>query len=254
MPPVEAPIAQSSAILSCTCISVHFGGVSALNCATLEARVGQVTGLIGPNGAGKTTLFNVISGFQKPDRGEVRLAETDVTRYGAHRRARLGLARTFQRLELFGSLTARENVQIGLDAARGEGDLTAQGLLHRVGLTAHADRQVSTLPTGEARLVELARALAIDPKLVLLDEPCSGLDDVETDLLGHLLRELADEGRGVLIVEHDMELVLNVCDTIFVLDFGEIIASGPPSSIRSDPLVQAAYLGVAPPLHAEDVE
>ena len=176
----------------------------------------------------------------------MQLVGRDVTKLGPHRRARLGLARTFQRLELFGSLSARENVQAGLDARRDKGgDLTAQGLLHRVGVTADADRQVSTLPTGEARLVELARALAIDPKLILLDEPCSGLDDHESQLLGGLLRELADEGRAVLIVEHDMPLVLNICDRIIVLDFGQVIANGNPDVIRQDPGVQAAYLGAA---------
>ena len=227
-------------------VSVTFGGVAALTQVSLEVRPGEVTGLIGPNGAGKTTLFNVISGLQRPDKGEVQLGGRDVTKLGPHRRARLGLARTFQRLELFGSLSARENVQAGLDARRDKGgDLTAQGLLHRVGVQADADRQVSTLPTGEARLVELARALAIDPKLILLDEPCSGLDDHESQLLGDLLRELAAEGRAVLIVEHDMPLVLNVCDRIIVLDFGQVIANGSPDDIRRDQGVQAAYLGTA---------
>ena len=227
-------------------MSVTFGGIAALQGVNLDVRPGEVTGLIGPNGAGKTTLFNVISGLQRPDSGEVLLDGRDVTKLGTNRRARLGLARTFQRLELFGSLSARDNVQVGLDARRDKGDLTAQGLLHRVGVSADADRQVSTLPTGEARLVELARALAIDPKLILLDEPCSGLDDNETHLLGNLLRELADEGRGVLLVEHDMSIVLTICDRIFVLDFGELIASGTPAEIRRDPRVQAAYLGTAP--------
>jgi len=237
----------SSAFLTVRGVSVTFGGVAALTQVSLEARPGEVTGLIGPNGAGKTTLFNVISGLQRPDKGEVQLGDRDVTKLGPHRRARLGLARTFQRLELFGSLSARENVQAGLDARRDKGgDLTAQGLLHRVGVQADADRQVSTLPTGEARLVELARALAIDPTLILLDEPCSGLDDHESQLLGALLRELADEGRAVLIVEHDMPLVLNVCDRIVVLDFGQVIATGRPEEIRDDKGVQAAYLGAAP--------
>jgi branched-chain amino acid transport system ATP-binding protein len=227
-------------------VSVTFGGVAALTQVSLDVRPGEVTGLIGPNGAGKTTLFNVISGLQRPDKGEVQLVGRDVTKLGPHRRARLGLARTFQRLELFGSLSARENVQAGLDARRDKGgDLTAQGLLHRVGVQADADRQVSTLPTGEARLVELARALAIDPKLILLDEPCSGLDDHESQLLGGLLRELAAEGRAVLIVEHDMPLVLDICDRIIVLDFGQVIANGSPEAIRHDPGVQAAYLGAA---------
>jgi branched-chain amino acid transport system ATP-binding protein len=234
-------------------VSVNFGGVAALKDASLEVFDGHVTGLIGPNGAGKTTLFNVISGLQRPDRGSVVLGGRDVTKFGPSRRAKLGLARTFQRLELFGSLSARENVQVGLDATRQKGDLTAQGLLHRVGVVGNADRQVSTLPTGEARLVELARALAIDPKLVLLDEPCSGLDDSETELLGNLLKELAAEQRGVLIVEHDMELVLRICDRIYVLDFGEIIACGTPEEVRKDPAVQAAYLGTITPVQADEI-
>ena len=238
--------ASASPFLQVRGVSVTFGGVAALTQVSLDVRPGEVTGLIGPNGAGKTTLFNVISGLQRPDKGEVQLGGRDVTKLGPHRRARLGLARTFQRLELFGSLSARENVQAGLDARRDQGgDLTAQGLLHRVGVQADADRQVSTLPTGEARLVELARALAIDPKLILLDEPCSGLDDNESQLLGALLQELADEGRAVLIVEHDMPLVLNVCDRIIVLDFGQVIANGSPDAIRRDTGVQAAYLGTA---------
>ena len=237
---------MTSPFLEVRGVSVTFGGVAALTQVSLDVRPGEVTGLIGPNGAGKTTLFNVISGLQRPDKGEVQLVGRDVTKLGPHRRARLGLARTFQRLELFGSLSARENVQAGLDARRDKGgDLTAQGLLHRVGVQADADRQVSTLPTGEARLVELARALAIDPKLIQLDEPCSGLDDHESQLLGGLLRELADEGRAVLIVEHDMPLVLDICDRIIVLDFGQVIANGSPDAIRQDPGVQAAYLGAA---------
>ena len=237
---------MTSPFLEVRGVSVTFGGVAALTQVSLDVRPGEVTGLIGPNGAGKTTLFNVISGLQRPDKGEVQLVGRDVTKLGPHRRARLGLARTFQRLELFGSLSARENVQAGLDARRDKGgDLTAQGLLHRVGVQADADRQVSTLPTGEARLVELARALAIDPKLILLDEPCSGLDDHESQLLGGLLRELADEGRAVLIVEHDLPHVLDICDRIIVLDFGQVIANGSPDAIRQDPGVQAAYLGAA---------
>lgn len=236
-------------------VSVRFGGVAALNGVSLSVHAGKVTGLIGPNGAGKTTLFNVVSGLQRPDRGTVHIGGLDVTRYGPHRRARQGLARTFQRLELFGTLSAEDNVRVGMEARRGAGSgrddggptapATATALLERVGVSGVAGEPVNALSTGTARLVELARALSIGPRVLLLDEPCSGLDDRETAGLGHLLKALAAEGRGVLLVEHDMNLVLEICDVVHVLDFGEVIARGAPSEIRVDPAVQAAYLGKA---------
>ncbi len=268
---------QTGAVLSVAEVAVRFGGVAALSDATLSVRPGTVTGLIGPNGAGKTTLFNVISGLQAPDRGSVHLFDTDITRMKPHRRARLGLARTFQRLELFGTLSAGENVQVGLESSikwwqwhhlrrsfpwaksgvpsahglpegepTGPGSMpvaTADRLLEGVGLGGLAARQASAMPTGLARMVELARALAMAPKLLLLDEPGSGLDDAESDALGELLTTLAAGGMGVLLVEHDMELVMRICDYIYVLDFGVIIASGTPEEIRANPMVQAAYLG-----------
>jgi branched-chain amino acid transport system ATP-binding protein len=242
--------ADDVAALEVRGVTVRFGGVAAVTDVTLRVRSGSVTGLIGPNGAGKTTLFNVISGLQRPDHGQVLLAGADVTRARPHRRARLGLARTFQRLELFGTLSAADNVRVGLEApgdASPGGPRTgrAQALLDRVGIGDVADHPVGSLPTGTARLVELARALAIDPRVLLLDEPCSGLDENETSALGELLTDLASEGRAVVLVEHDTDLVLRVCDTVHVLDFGEVIASGPPAAIRDDPAVQAAYLGVA---------
>ncbi|HUC04639.1 MAG TPA: ABC transporter ATP-binding protein [Acidimicrobiales bacterium] len=224
-------------------VSVHFGGINALSSVSLTARAGEVTGLIGPNGAGKTTLFNVISGLQRPDRGQVHLGGRDITRLGPHRRARLGLARTFQRLELFGTLTSSDNVRVALEASRRTSGRPATGVLEKVGMEASADLLVSSLPTGAARLVELARALSIDPSVLLLDEPCSGLDERETAVLGDLLVSLAAEGRAVVLVEHDTDLVLRVCSTVHVLDFGEVIASGSPDEVRRDPAVQAAYLG-----------
>jgi branched-chain amino acid transport system ATP-binding protein len=237
-------------------VSVRFGGVAALNDVSLSVHAGEVTGLIGPNGAGKTTLFNVVSGLQRPDRGSVRIRGLDVTRIGPHRRARQGLARTFQRLELFGTLSAADNVRVGMEAPRRAGAeqdrrgtpapaTTATALLERVGVSGVAGEPVNALSTGTARLVELARALSIEPRVLLLDEPCSGLDDRETAGLGHLLQALAAEGRGVLLVEHDVDLVLDICDVVHVLDFGEIIARGTPSEVRVDPAVQAAYLGKA---------
>jgi branched-chain amino acid transport system ATP-binding protein len=241
-------------VLEVAGVSVRFGGVAALNDVSLEVHSGEVTGLIGPNGAGKTTLFNVVSGLQRPDRGSVRIAGIDVTNLGPHRRARQGLARTFQRLELFGTLSAVDNVRVGLEARRARGShqeergalhasAAAIALLERVGVSGVATEPVNALSTGTARLVELARALAIDPRVLLLDEPSSGLDDRETAGLGTLLRALATERRAVLLVEHDMDLVLEICDVVHVLDFGEVIASGAPSEVRADPAVQAAYLG-----------
>lgn len=227
-------------------VSVTYGGVAALSNVTLRAEAGAVTGLIGPNGAGKTTLFNVISGLQRPERGSVNLGGTDVTRKGTHKRARLGLARTFQRLELFSTLSATDNVRVGLEASNKADASTALGLLVRVGVAHEAVAAVSSLPTGSARLVELARALSTDPKVLLLDEPCSGLDEHETEALGRLLTSLAEEGRAVVLVEHDTDLVLRICDTVHVLDFGEVIASGAPEEIRHDRAVQEAYLGHSP--------
>jgi len=226
-------------------ISVTFGGIAALTDVTLQAQAGQVTGLIGPNGAGKTTLFNVITGLQRPDRGSVRLGGVDVTNRRTHRRARLGLSRTFQRLELFSTLNASDNVRVGLEASGGADAPSALALLQRVGVGGEAASPVSSLPTGSARLVELARALSTDPKVLLLDEPCSGLDDHETAGLGSLLTSLADEGRAVVLVEHDTDLVMRVCHTVYVLDFGQVIASGAPEEIRQNPAVQEAYLGHA---------
>jgi branched-chain amino acid transport system ATP-binding protein len=246
MPPEGARTEESgSAALEVANVSVHFGGVAALSDVSLRAEAGTVTGLIGPNGAGKTTLFNVITGLQRPDRGSVSLGGTDVTRKGTYRRARLGLARTFQRLELFSSLSAADNVRVGLEAFGHGAQSAAIGLLERVGVGEEAGAPVSSLPTGSARLVELARALSTQPRVLLLDEPCSGLDERESEALGHLLTSLAAEGRAIVLVEHDTDLVLRICGTVHVLDFGQVIASGPPEDVRRNPSVQEAYLGHA---------
>jgi branched-chain amino acid transport system ATP-binding protein len=239
----------TESLLSVEDVVVQFGGVTAVNHASFVAELGRVTGLIGPNGAGKTTCFNVISGLQKPTRGKVRFNGRNISHAPVHRRAKRGIGRTFQRLEAFGSLTVRENVRVAHDIHAGllgllrpgRGDV--DGLLERVGIAAYAEERADSIPTGTARLLELARCLAGDPQLLLLDEPSSGQDESETDAFGELLRDLASEGRGILMVEHDMDLVMSVCDVVHVLDFGEVIASGTPGEIRNDPKVQQAYLG-----------
>lgn len=235
-------------------VSVRFGGLVAVGEVTLDVPAGQVTGLIGPNGAGKTTLFNVITGLQAPTHGTVHLDGTDITRWTAARRAREGIARTFQRLEVFGSLSVRDNVLTAAELHRGFGGdarpatSVADELLERVGVTAYADAAADAVPTGVARLVEVARALAIQPKVLLLDEPSSGLSPSETDTFGKLLRDLAASDTAVLLVEHDVDLVMHVCDRIHVLDFGRLIGAGTPAEIRADAVVQAAYLGATPEL------
>ena len=230
-------------------IVVRFGGNEVLRGVDLTAAEGTVTGLIGPNGAGKTTLFNVLCGLQRPAAGRVDLGGRDITRLAPHRRARLGLARTFQRLETFTLLSVRDNIVAGAEFRRrwtGADDVpsvVADELVERLGLRDVADARVDTLPTGRARLVELGRALAARPRLLLLDEPSSGLDASETEELGRALRDVTADGPGILLVEHDMALVMSVCSRISVLDSGAVIASGTPADIRTDPLVQQAYLG-----------
>jgi branched-chain amino acid transport system ATP-binding protein len=223
-------------------ISVRFGGLQVLHDVTVTAVPGAVTGVIGPNGAGKTTLFNVITGLQAPARGRLLLDGRDLTGRSPARRARAGLARTFQALQLFATLTVRENVELAARHHRGPAP-TVEDLLDFTGLTDLADRPAQDLPTGQGRLVELARALATNPRLLLLDEPASGLDDGETAHMARLLRSVASTGMAVLLVEHHVPTVMELCDTVHVLDYGRLIAVGPPAQVRLDPAVQAAYLG-----------
>jgi branched-chain amino acid transport system ATP-binding protein len=230
-------------------VAVRFGGLQALTDVNLEVPVGEVTGLIGPNGAGKTTLFNVVTGLQVPTNGRLSLDGRDITNMKPHKRARIGIGRTFQRLETFGSLSVRENILVAAEMKRGysrerfnPGDL-ADELIERIGLGSVAGNRVEKLPTGTQRLIEIARALATKPKLLLLDEPSSGLNEQETEELSDLLRELAASGLGILLVEHDMAMVMTTCDHINVLDFGQIIAYGTPEEVQANPIVRAAYLG-----------
>jgi branched-chain amino acid transport system ATP-binding protein len=238
------------ALLECRGINVRFGGNVAVRDVDLDVEAGTITGLIGPNGAGKTTTFNVITGLQEPVSGSVVLDGRDITRLPAHKRARLGIARTFQRLEVFGSLSARDNILTAAEIRRswsGERDIDPQAETERiidlVGIGDVAHEKVDAMPTGLARLVELGRALATRPSVLLLDEPASGLDESESDEFAQLLVDLAGTGVAVLLVEHDVQLVMKVCSLIHVLDFGAILAVGTPAEVQSDRAVLDAYLG-----------
>jgi ABC-type branched-subunit amino acid transport system ATPase component len=241
-------------------LSVQFGGVRAVNGVTLKAPGGVITGLIGPNGAGKTTIFNACSGLNRPSAGRILFHGVNVGHEGPAHRARRGLGRTFQRTELFNSLTVRQNVEMGREAAIAGSNPLAQLVGSRqssrlissvadealaiTGTTRLADTQAGLLPVGQRRLVELARALAGPFDLLLLDEPSSGLDGRETEEFGRVLQSVVrDGGRGILLVEHDMTLVRAVCDYVYVLDFGLLIFEGTPQEMQDSDEVRAAYLG-----------
>jgi branched-chain amino acid transport system ATP-binding protein len=237
------------ALLETVDVTVRFGGNVALDSVNLAVEEGAITGLIGPNGAGKTTLFNVITGLQRPAGGQVRLSGRDITRLAPYKRAQQGLARTFQRLELFISLSVRDNIRAAGDvrnAARiGQRvDVTkeADRIIELTGLGDVADRDVADIPSGRARVVELARALMTGPKVLLLDEPASGQTEHETEVFGQLLRRLAGDGLAICLVEHDVSLVMQVCSTICVLDSGAVRACGAPHQSRDDPAVITPYL------------
>lgn len=226
-------------------VTVAFGGNRVLDGVALSAEPGRVTGLIGPNGAGKSTLFDVVSGLRRPAEGRVLLNGRDVTRLDPGRRSRRGMARTFQRLELFGRLSVLDNLLVAaeLGRERRRAAHVADEILARLGLTTLAGTPADALPTGIARLVEVGRALAARPSVLLLDEPAAGQDATETERFATLLRSLAADGLAVVLVEHDMSLVMRVCDVVHVLDLGTVIAVGPPEEIRRDEAVVAAYLG-----------
>jgi branched-chain amino acid transport system ATP-binding protein len=233
--------AMSEATLEVRGLTVRFGPVEAVTDVDLDLRAGTVTGLIGPNGAGKTTVIDALTGLVPASSGDISLAGRPIERLSVHRRARLGVARTFQSLELFEDLTVGENLLVAAEAAGG-GAAWADDL---AGLGATVDLLPSQLSNAQRRLVALTRAVAGRPTVLLLDEPAAGLDPVGRQALGRRLRALAGDGAAVLLVDHDLSLVLDVCDEVTVLDRGRVIATGPPAELWSDPKVQAAYLGQA---------
>ena len=233
--------------LRASSVSRSFAGVEALRSVTLELHAGEVVGLIGPNGAGKSTLVNVLSGFDRPTTGSVELEGRDVTRWPAHRRGRHGLARTFQHSHAFRSLTVRENVEVSAlgvrTSARRAAERAAE-LLELLGLTSYADSPAASLAHGDERRLGVARALATEPRFVLMDEPAAGLPEAEVPGFAAVVRSVRDEhGAGVLLIDHNMSLIMAVCDRIQVLDQGVTLAQGTPAEIRSNIDVAAAYLG-----------
>jgi branched-chain amino acid transport system ATP-binding protein len=255
---------DAEALLAVEGVTVRFGGVTALENVRFRVRHSQICGLIGPNGAGKTTLFNCISRLYQPTAGDIRFEGEPLSRVPRHRVARLGVARTFQNLALFATLSVRENVRVGAhalgrggflanalalpQARRAEREIAAlaDALIEECGLTRVADRLVSELPFGVKKRVELARALAISPKLLLLDEPAAGLNHEEVDALAAEIVRLRDKrDLSVLLVEHHMNLVMRISDQVVALDFGRLIADGAPSEVRAHPDVIRAYLGSA---------
>ena len=217
---------------------------------TLTIGRGEIVGLIGPNGAGKSTLVNVVSGFDRPDSGSVQLGDDDVTGWSPHRRGRRGLARTFQHSHAFRSLSVRENVEVaalGVGASPGEASRRADSLLGRLGLERHAARPASSLSHGDERRLGVARALATEPRFLLLDEPAAGLPEAEVPDFAAIVRSVSqDDHVGVLLIDHNMALIMELCDRICVLDQGKVLAEGAPTEIRANLDVAAAYLGETP--------
>jgi branched-chain amino acid transport system ATP-binding protein len=238
---------RSGASLRAAGVSRSFAGVQALRDVTLELHRHEVVGLIGPNGAGKSTLVNVLSGFDLPDSGSVELEGRDVTRWRPHKRGRAGLARTFQHSRSFRGLSVRENVEVsalGSGASPGEARRRAGDLLDSLGLTAYAETPAGSLPHGDERRLGVARALATEPRFVLMDEPAAGLPEPEVPAFAEVVRSVRDDhDAGVLLIDHNMALIMGVCDRIQVLDQGRTLAEGSPGEIRENLDVAAAYLG-----------
>jgi branched-chain amino acid transport system ATP-binding protein len=233
--------------LRASSVSRAFEGVRALQDVTLELHRHEVVGLIGPNGAGKSTLVNILTGFDLPTAGAVELRGREVTRWSAHRRARNGLTRTFQHSRSFRSLTVRENVEVaalGVGIGGREARRRAEEVLERLNLTGAARTRADALPQGDERRLGVARALVTEPAFVLMDEPAAGLPEAEVPEFAEVVRSVRDEHRaGVLLIDHNMALVMGVCDRIHVLDQGRTLAAGTPQEIRGDLDVAAAYLG-----------
>ena len=252
---------MSEAALALESLSVQFGGLRAVAEVSLAVREGEILSLIGPNGAGKTTIFNAVSGLYAPTSGEIRFRGRSITRLPPHARARLGISRTFQNIRLFRELTVRENVRVarycrtragllaslartpGTRRERRETDACVTALLERLGLAGRAEELARNLPYGEQKRVEIARALASEPRLLLLDEPAAGTSVAEAADLMVLIRSLRDQGLTILLVEHHIRVVMQVSDRVAVLNHGELIAEGPPDAVRRDRAVIAAYLG-----------
>jgi branched-chain amino acid transport system ATP-binding protein len=242
-------------------IGISFGGLRALDGVGFRAHAGEVLAIIGPNGAGKTTLFNIVSGLYRATEGRITLDGADVTAAPPHRLAALGLSRSFQNLQIFFRMTAAENVMAGrhlretsnlfadlfrLGAARRANATTrdaAMALLEEVGLAAHADTPAGSLPYGALKRLEIARALATEPRVLLLDEPAAGCNPVETEEIDHLIAQVAARGVAVVLIEHDMKLVMRISRHVVVLNQGRLLAEGTPTEVRANPEVVAAYLG-----------
>ncbi|ACH39198.1 MULTISPECIES: ABC transporter ATP-binding protein [Citrifermentans] len=242
-------------------IGKRFGGLTALDGISFNVGKGSITGIIGPNGAGKTTLFNIATGIYPPSCGAVLLEGKDISKLPPEGRAHLGLVRTFQNIELFGKMTVLENVMVGLHTQSKSGMFAcafrmpwqmgeekrirarAQELLEFVGIPELADVEAGTLPFGKGRLLEIARAMALEPKLLLMDEPAAGLNSSETAELADLIKRIRDLGITVALVEHDMDLVMDICDQLVVLNLGTMLAEGTPREIQDNQAVITAYLG-----------